>query len=715
MVTRPLRTWLGADEGPPLRELIGRQGWYPLLVITALNMVDELDRAVVIVFAPNIRRYFDISNAALGGIVGLQVALLVLLGVPIGYLGTRMNRAHLLRVAAAVWAVFSAATAFAVRLPLFIVARAGTSIGKAAVEPVGRSLLSDVYGPESWNRVFAFHSAANPVGNIVGPLLAGAVGLAVAGDGAWRWAFPVLAVPSVIALLASRRLTETTHQNIKTLHDRGDGGALVTDTERNELPISQAVTRLLRIPTFYRQVVAIGVLGFALVGAATFSSILYEEEFNIGEGGRGFILAVLATGSLVGVVIGGPVGERVFDRDPKAAIRLIAAGIVGFSVLTAIAVFMPTIELVVALQWIAVAAVTIVVPPLNTVLSSICTPRLRPLMFSLLGLFVALFGAVLGGVLIGAMADAYGIRVGLASIAPFGVVGGLLMLRSAPTIEQDIDNVGLEIREEQAARERRIVQGYDRALEVRNLDFSYGQVQVLFDVSVDVEDGEVVALLGTNGAGKSTLLRAVSGLDYPTRGTIRCFGNDITWLDAETRVDRGVIQVPGGKSTFPSLTVLENLRTGGYRFRKDRARLNAAVDEVFGYFPVLEERSGQAAGTLSGGEQQMVALGRAFIADPRLLLIDELSLGLAPVIVEQLLGIVRAFSARGTTLVLVEQSVNVALAAADTAYFMERGQIRFGGPARDLLEREDLLRSVFLEGAEGSLASIAPGNGDGPP
>jgi branched-chain amino acid transport system ATP-binding protein len=161
--------------------------------------------------------------------------------------------------------------------------------------------------------------------------------------------------------------------------------------------------------------------------------------------------------------------------------------------------------------------------------------------------------------------------------------------------------------------------------------------------------------------------------------------------------------------------VLENLRTGGYRFRKDRARLNAAVEEVFGYFPVLEERSGQAAGTLSGGEQQMVALGRAFIADPRLLLIDELSLGLAPVIVEQLLGIVRAFSARGTTLVLVEQSVNVALAAADTAYFMERGQIRFGGPARDLLEREDLLRSVFLEGAEGSLASIAPGNGDGPP
>ena len=244
-----------------------------------------------------------------------------------------------------------------------------------------------------------------------------------------------------------------------------------------------------------------------------------------------------------------------------------------------------------------------------------------------------------------------------------------------------------------------------RALEVRDLDFSYGRLQVLFDVSIDVDDGEVVALLGTNGAGKSTLLRAVCGLDLPDRGSVRCFGEDVTKLRAEARVARGIIQVPGGRSTFPSLTVLENLRTGGYRYRRDKSRLDAAVDEVFDHFPVLAERRDQAAGTLSGGEQQMVALGRAFIADPRLLLIDELSLGLAPVIVEQLLGIVRAFSARGTTLVLVEQSVNVALSVATRAYFMERGQVRFGGPARDLLERPDLLRSVFLEGAEQSLSA----------
>ena len=245
------------------------------------------------------------------------------------------------------------------------------------------------------------------------------------------------------------------------------------------------------------------------------------------------------------------------------------------------------------------------------------------------------------------------------------------------------------------------------ALEVLDLDFSYGRLQVLFEVTLQVASGEVVALLGTNGAGKSTLLRAVCGLSLPDRGRVRVFGEDVTRLGAEARVSRGVIQVPGGRSTFPSLTVLENLRTGGYRYRRDRNRLDAAVEEVLGFFPALRDRQGQAAGTLSGGEQQMVALGRAFIADPRLLLIDELSLGLAPVVVEQLLGIIRAFSARGTTLVLVEQSVNVALSVAETAYFMERGQIRFGGPADELAARDDLLRSVFLDGAGHSLSEMA--------
>jgi ABC-type branched-subunit amino acid transport system ATPase component/MFS family permease len=678
------------SEPSSLREVIkgSKAGWYPIAIITAFNFVDELDRAAMAVFAPDIRRAFDLSNAELGGIVGLQVTLVILLGIPIGYLGTKANRARLLRISAAVWGVFSAATGLARGVGLFIVARLGSGIGKASVEPVGRSLLSDQYPPSAWNRIFALHSAANPAGNIVGPLLAGLIGVLVAGDGAWRWAFPLLAIPTIVALIVAQKLT-----------DPDESRATKPEGPTTDLPIGQAVSRMMRVPTFYRQLVGIGVFGFALIGVITFSSVLYDEEFGIGEGGRGAIIAFLATASLAGNLVGARIGEKVFNDSPRRAVLLVSGSIAVFSTIVAIAVYMPTIWLCVAVQWVGLAIIGAGGTPLVPVIAAISPPKLRPLAFAMLGLFVALFGGIIGGALIGAFADAWGIRAGLALLAPFGVVGALLMARAASTIDGDIATIAREAADEEAEHVRRSRGGTDQALRVRGLDFSYGKLQVLFDVDIDVAEGDTVALLGTNGAGKSTVLRAVTGLDLPDRGSVRYFGEDITWADAESRVKRGLVQVPGGRGTFPSLTVLENLRTGAYTFRRDKPRVEKAIEEVFGYFPVLEQRKNQAAGTMSGGEQQMLALGRAFVASPRLLMIDELSLGLAPVIVEQLLGIVRAFSAQGTTLVLVEQSVNLALTLCETAYFMERGEVRFSGQSQDLLERGDLLRSVFLEGA----------------
>ena len=238
-------------------------------------------------------------------------------------------------------------------------------------------------------------------------------------------------------------------------------------------------------------------------------------------------------------------------------------------------------------------------------------------------------------------------------------------------------------------------------LEVRGLDFSYGQVQVLFGVDLDVRRGEVLALLGTNGAGKSTLLKNVSGLVLPDRGTVRLAGTDITSTEAESRVRMGVVQVPGGKAIFPSLTVAENLTAGGYLHLRDKARTAARTADALALFPVLETRLRQQAGTLSGGEQQMLAIAKALLLDPEILLIDELSLGLAPVVVQQLLATVDELKRRGITMVIVEQSVNVALTLADRAVFMEKGEVRFEGPAADLLERDDLVRAVFLSGHGG--------------
>jgi branched-chain amino acid transport system ATP-binding protein len=247
-----------------------------------------------------------------------------------------------------------------------------------------------------------------------------------------------------------------------------------------------------------------------------------------------------------------------------------------------------------------------------------------------------------------------------------------------------------------------------RLLETRDLSVAYGRTQVLFGVNFGVDDGEIVALLGTNGAGKSTLLSAISGLLEPMAGRIDFAGRDITAWDANQTVAAGLVYMPGGKGVFPTLTVEENLALAGWLFRKEPEYLQAALAQVLEYFPILQARWDQKAGNLSGGEQQMLTLAQAFIARPKLLMIDELSLGLAPVIVEQLLAIVRAIHERGTTVVLVEQSVNVAITLAGRAVFMEKGEVRFDGPTADLLARPDILRAVFLKGTAAARGKKAP-------
>jgi ABC-type branched-subunit amino acid transport system ATPase component len=245
-------------------------------------------------------------------------------------------------------------------------------------------------------------------------------------------------------------------------------------------------------------------------------------------------------------------------------------------------------------------------------------------------------------------------------------------------------------------------------LSCRGVDVAYDKVQVLFGVDLDVERGEIVALLGTNGAGKSTLLKAVSGIVQPAAGAIFFDGKDITRADAVATATQGIVQVPGGKAVFPTLTVAEHFKVGAWLFAdEDPADVEARTSEVLGMFPRLQERWDQMAGNLSGGEQQQLALGMAFVAKPKLLIIDELSLGLAPTIVGQLLQIVRRIHASGCTIILVEQSINVALTIATKAYFMEKGEVRFSGPTEELLERDDILRSVFLHGASKGMGEQA--------
>ena len=231
-------------------------------------------------------------------------------------------------------------------------------------------------------------------------------------------------------------------------------------------------------------------------------------------------------------------------------------------------------------------------------------------------------------------------------------------------------------------------------LEVSGIDVFYGRVQAVRGASLEVDTGEVVALIGSNGAGKTTTLRTISGLLHPTGGTIKFDGKDITHTEPQKIVNLGICQSPEGRRLFARMTVLDNLRMGAYT-RRNQAEIKADMDRVFELFPRLKERLHQIAGTLSGGEQQMCAMGRALMAKPKLLMLDEPSLGLAPILVETIFNIVREINSQGTPVLLVEQNAHKALQVAHRGYVLETGNIVQTGTGKELLESEEVQKAYL--------------------
>jgi branched-chain amino acid transport system ATP-binding protein len=232
-------------------------------------------------------------------------------------------------------------------------------------------------------------------------------------------------------------------------------------------------------------------------------------------------------------------------------------------------------------------------------------------------------------------------------------------------------------------------------LAAERLELAYGEAVVCRDLSFEIAEGEIVALIGANGAGKSTTLRAVAGALIPRSGTIRFRGTDLTRLPAWTRTNLGVALVPEGRHVFPFLTVRENLELGGFKHRRETAKVRALIEKVFVMFPRLRERAAQKAGTLSGGEQQMLVLGRAMMSEPQLLCLDEPSLGLAPLVVRDIFQTIRAINSAGVGILLVEQNARYALETASRGYVLQTGRIIASGPCAAL--REDArLREAYL-------------------
>ena len=232
-------------------------------------------------------------------------------------------------------------------------------------------------------------------------------------------------------------------------------------------------------------------------------------------------------------------------------------------------------------------------------------------------------------------------------------------------------------------------------LKIKHIDAFYGKVQALYDVSLEVGDNEIISLIGANGAGKSTLMKTVMGLLRPARGEVLFDGEDLTKIRNTRIVSRGIVYVPEGREVFPEMTVRDNLEMGAYCRKYSQKEMNRKIEEMYDIFPRLKERQKQLAGSLSGGEQQMLAIGRALMSRPELIMMDEPSLGLAPIIVQGVFDIIKEINKQGVTILLVEQNANMALKAADLGYVMETGQITLSGTGKELAENEEV-KAAYL-------------------
>ncbi|HET6911101.1 MAG TPA: MFS transporter [Mycobacteriales bacterium] len=683
-----------------LRSVGGGAPLFPLFVLLGLSVLDEVDESAFNVLSPDIRDAFHLSNTQFVAMRTGIVPLLLVAGLVFGYFTDRRRRSRLASYSALViggcaLALGLAPAVLGVMIGLRILAGTGRQMNR----PSHQSLLADYYAPATRAGVFSVWRMALPLGLLVGPLLAGGV----AAVSSWRVAIAVLAVPSIALLLVSRRLVEPP----RGVQDRLAAGADESTAATSEdAPSWEEAWRTLNgVQSMRRIWRSLPFLVGGILGLGVLLPLYYQDEFLASDAVRGVITASGGPALFVGLVVGIPLTRRLLLTRPSQVLRLFAlAASVGAAGLVVVAVA-PSV-------WVAAVGAdfgqlcfAMLLPGFGALTSLIIPPRARGLSFSVIEIW-ALPGLVFV-ILATRIGDAYGFRWSIVAMTAVFLVGGYIVASAGGKVRGDITKMQTAARaqaEARLARER----GEAKLLITRGLDVCYGQVQVLFGVDFDVADGEIVALLGTNGAGKSTLLKAICGLVEPSAGAIVWDGRDTTHTTPQLALQRGVVLMPGGRGVFPSLTVAENLEAAAWQARREGSdvvadRRRDALDR----FPRLRERLDQPAGNLSGGEQQMLALSMAFLARPRLLCIDELSLGLAPAIVEQLLDIVRAIHAGGTTVVLVEQSVNVALSVAQRAIFMEKGEVRFEGATRDLLGRDDILRSVFLSAATANLA--APG------
>jgi len=708
-----------AERGPRLRDRVGLyvaqlNPWAvaggftvtPLLIVGLLQLLGNADYQALFVLIPQMRPSFgyDLQFLVVFNYV-LQVSQT--LGAPLmGFVADRVKRVWLLRGGGIVLHLGSITMGLSSGPGQLLAGRAIATGGQTVATPAAMPLLTDYYPPERRARAFGFVMQCGSLGAVLSPI---AIGIIAAGYG-WRTAFVVLGSFS----LALTLLYFTVREPVRGEQDRLAMGASAEAAAQEQPPAGwkESWRALNSVQTLRR-------IWFAMpfLSAASFVFVLlpiyFSVQWHLDAAAYGFVAAAEAALTLGGQVLVAVLTERMLAERPARVMALVGAICVVLLLALLVCALAPTLWLAVLAACVAATCSLLVnpgfSPPLISVVSLVAPARIRAMgMTSYAPWMLLSFPILYYGV--GAIQNVgWSPRMQLLPYLPLFLVAAAILAIGGLHVAADMRSaLAASMADEEARRAREARRR--KLLVCRDVDVVHDGARVLFGVDLDVHDGEILALLGTNGAGKSTLLRAVAGVQEASSGAILLDGVDITHSPPHLVAERGVALVPGGRAVFPRLSVAENLRVAAESIGDESERA-AQVEGVLTLFPVLRERMHQLAGDLSGGEQQMLALGQTFLLKPRLLLVDELSLGLAPMVVEQLLDVLRRIHAGGTTVVLVEQSVNVALTIAERAVFMEKGRVVFEGSTAEVLQRGDLARSVFLgqsrAAAGGSLAGAS--------
>jgi ABC-type branched-subunit amino acid transport system ATPase component len=679
----------------------------PLVVAMGLGAILPMCATVVVLSLSGIQDAYHLGLPVLVLVAAQQLQLGYSFDVPVALAANRTSRARVMVAVGVVYAVCAGLLWLAGLVSnqaLLYTALIAVVLGAGALTSTANGLLCDYYPVALRPRIILAQRTAIFFGLSLCPPLVAVLALAYG----WEGPFLVLAVGALVFAGLSARLPSATP---------GPTTDAVSSPDPADEPatLPEAIRALFTTPSLRLIYYSLPFLIGTVLGLSFYLNLLYENVFHQDAAERAWLFGLAEPGAVVGLLIGFFVLPTRIRSDPGRALRLIARLALAAGVAAAVLAVAPSVPVAFVAQVAVGALSALVISGLYALLSVAMPTRMLTLGFALTTIWLQL-GAILiaprgviGSSLDVLLTDAFGYRASMWIFLPLFAIGAALLRSASLHVAQDIDRRKVSEAADAVVRAARAA-GTAQLLMVRSLDAGYDGVQILFGVDFEVDDGEMVAVLGTNGAGKSTLMRAISGLVVPSAGEVLFDGKAITTYEAHRIAEAGILQVPGGRGIFPGLTVAECLRVAGWLLDDEPDRLTEATETVLGYFPVLARRWNTLAGSLSGGEQQMLSLSMAFIAKPRLLIIDELSLGLAPTVIESLLGIVTKIHEQGTAVILVEQSVNLALRLCQRAVFMEKGQVVFSGPTAELLDRQDIVRSVLLGSSrQPTVGAPAPG------